>query len=392
MSPRSLPPRPNLGHLKNQAKDLLKAYRLRQPAAIARFRKSLPRLFGQRRGHSDRPPLSLRDAQHVVALEYGFSNWPQLHANIRKREEVPMIEMTVHRVIVNRNAQQRIVVLKGTDVNQYLPIWVGSTEGDSIASKVQGKDMPRPMTHDLMDSMISDLGARVIRVVVNSLQEDVYLGKIVLQRNGTTMERDSRPSDALALAVRTGASIYAEEDVLDRAGISFDPKTGHPVSTNLRWAAPSINEIENEFSDEAQSLLARAREQSNGIGRKEVTPEDILLAAIYEPGEVCARVFANLELDINSVRSKLEEHAGSRASSIIREPLQFNEECQRALTMARTEAYILLNGQVGAEHILIGLGLIGEGLASRILKDSGFDTEAVRKVTIKLFESADCPT
>ena len=311
MSPRSMPPRANLEQLKKQAKELLKAYRSGQPPAIARFRESLPRFIGAVRGHPIPPSLSLRDAQHVVALEYGFGNWSQLHANIQEREEFPMLEMTVDRVMTNRNRnrnrnrQQRVVVLKGKDVSQYLPIWVGPTEGDSIASKLQGEEMPRPMTHDLMDSMISDLGARVARVVVSSMHEDTFFGKIVLRRNGSTIERDSRPSDAIALAVRSGAPVYAEEEVLDRAGITFDPNTGHPMFTNLQWEAPSIEEIENEFTEEARSQLERAGARADCAGYLDATPEDLLWALIDEPGEVCASLMTYLGLDLSSMRSKL---------------------------------------------------------------------------------------
>lgn len=391
MSPRSMPPRANLEQLKKQAKELLKAYRSGQPPAIARFRESLPRFIGAVRGHPIPPSLSLRDAQHVVGLEYGFRNWSQLHANIQEREEILMLEMTVDHVMTNRNRnrQQRIVVLKGKDVSQYLPIWVGPTEGESIASKLEGKELPRPMTHDLMDSMISDLGAQVTRVVVSGLQEDTFFGKIVLRRNGSTIERDSRPSDAIALAVRTGAPVYAEEEVLDRAGITFDPNTGHPMFTNLQWEVPSIEEIENEFMEEARSLLERAGARADCAGYLDATPEDLLWALIDEPGEVCASLMTYLGLDLSSMRSKLQEHANREDSSTNRGEGGFSKPSQRVLGLARTEAYIFLHGQVGAEHILLGLVLTGEGLASQILSNFGIDIEAARIEMARIVEPAD---
>ena len=374
---RSLPARPNLEQLKNQAKDLLRAFRAGQPAARMRFRESLPRLRGASDGDPARPSLSLRDAQHVVAVEYGFSNWSLMHAHIQERKDIVMLEMTVDHVAVNPKSQQRVVVLKGKEVSKYLPIWVGPAEGDSIMFKLQGKELPRPMTHDLMDSMIRDLGAEVTQVVVSALEGDMFLGKVVLRRNGTTIERDSRPSDAIALAVRTGAAIYVEEDVLDRVGVSFDPETGLPTSTNANWSLPSLEEIDDAFSDEAKGLLRQAGAHATRLGHKEIAPEDILLALIGEPQGVGARVLADLGLDLAEARSKMEVHveSGEPSSSQAHE---FSEAGQHVLSMARREAHMLFSGEIGTEHIVLGLALTDDGLASRILKDAGIEVETVR--------------
>ena len=378
MPHRPLPARPNLEQLKNQAKDLLKEYRAGQPSARMRFRESLPRLRGAS-NDATRPSVSLRDAQHVIAVEYGFSNWSLMHAYIKEREDIVMLEMTVDRVAVNPNSQQRVVVLKAKEVSMYLPIWVGPAEGDSIMFKLRGEELPRPMTHDLMDSMISDLGARVTRVVVNAMQGDMFLGRIVLQRNGTTIERDSRPSDAIALAVRTGAAIYVEEEVLDRAGVSFDPETGLPTSTNANWTVRSIEEIDNAFSDEAKGLLRQAGANATRLGRKEITPEDILLALTGEPQGNGARVLADLGLNFAEARSQLEGdvESGEPSSSQAHE---LSEAGQRVLSMARREAHMLFSGETGTEHIVLGLTLTDDDLASRILKDAGIEAEAVRAV------------
>ena len=256
MPSRSLPARPNLEHLKNQAKDLLKAYRAGQPSAFKRFRESLPRL--SEASVDERPSLSLRDAQYVVAARYGFTNWAHMRTYIEEGENIHMLEMTVDRVAVNPDSQQRVVVLRAKEVSKYLPIWVGPAEGNSIALKLQSKELPRPMTHDLMDSVISDLGARVTRVVVSELKGDMFLGKIVLQRNGTTIERDSRPSDAIALAVRTSAPIYAEEDVIERGGVAFDAE-----KFDADWPA---------ISEEAESLFRQACAHTEHHEREKTEP------------------------------------------------------------------------------------------------------------------------
>jgi hypothetical protein len=125
---------------------------------------------------------------------------------------------------------QRVVILKERETSRYLPIWIGAAEADAIAVKLQGTSVPRPLTHDLMQSVIDALGGKVNSIVVSDLQKDVFFAKIVLNRDGEQVEIDSRPSDAIALAVRVQVPIYAEEDVLNRGGVWLDKDTGKPVA------------------------------------------------------------------------------------------------------------------------------------------------------------------
>ena len=393
MPPQSLPARPSLEQLKNQAKDLLKAYRAGHPSAVARFRESMPRRFGDVSYQPDPPSVSLRDAQQVVAGEYGFPSWSHMHTHILERGNVLMFEMTVEGVKLSHKNRQRVVVLKGKKVNKYLPLWIGPAEGDSIAMKLQGKETVRPMTHDLMDSMIGDLGGMVERVIVSDLREGTFFGKIVVQRNGTTIERDSRPSDAIALAVRTGASIYAEEDVLDRAGVDFDPETGDAVSTNWQWMSDTLKdskEFDYAFSEEAKKVFEVVGMKAFILGHKEIAPEHLLLALLDEDGGAGARVMGDLGLDLAAARDKLEELAerGERQGSE-RPMIEFSDASQRVLNEARREAYLIFEGQVGSEHILLGLLLSEEGLASRILKDGGIEFEAARAAVRGMADSGD---
>ena len=391
MPPHSLPARPNLEQLKNQAKDLLKAYRAGQPSAIARFRESMPRLFGAVNDRPDPPSVSLRDAQRVVAAEYGFADWSQMHAHIQERESIPMIEMTVEGIRLSHRNHQRVVVLKGKEVNVYLPIWIGPAEGDSIAMKLQGKETVRPLTHDLMDSMIEDLGGIVKRVIVSELKSETFFGKIVLQRNGTTIERDSRPSDAIALAVRTGAPIYAEDAVLDRAGVEFDPETGDPISTNWQWISRTLKDIKEfdyAFSEEAKRIFEEAGDRAFRLGHENITPEHLLLALLNEDGGAGASVMGDLGLDLEGARVKLEETAERENRESDRAFLDFSEASRRVLSLSRKEAYLIFEGQVGSEHLLLGLLLADEGLASQILEDGGIEIEAARAAVRKMCDSA----
>ena len=140
-----------------------------------------------------------------------------------------MHQMIIDSIRVSLTNYQRVVFLRVKDSTQLLPIWIGPSEADSIALKLQDVDVPRPLTHDLLRTVISTLGATVTRVVVSDLNNDTFYAKIVLQYNGNNMEVDARPSDAIALAVRTDAPIFADDSVVERAAIQIDEETGKPI-------------------------------------------------------------------------------------------------------------------------------------------------------------------
>ena len=141
-----------------------------------------------------------------------------------------MIEMTIDSIRVSLMNYQRVVILKEKMADRYLPIWIGPAEADAIAVKLQGVSVPRPLTHDLLQSVINTLGARVNSIIVSELKNDTFYAKITLDVDGGQMEVDSRPSDALALAVRVEAPVYVEDSVLDKAGILLDKETGKPIA------------------------------------------------------------------------------------------------------------------------------------------------------------------
>jgi bifunctional DNase/RNase len=166
-----------------------------------------------------------------------------------------MIEMTVDSIRVSLMNYQRVVILKEKETSRYLPIWIGAAEADAIAVKLQGTSVQRPLTHDLMQSVIDALGGKVNSIVINNLQKDVFFAKIVLNRDGEQFEIDSRPSDAIALAVRVQAPIYAEEDVLNRGGVWLDQKTGKPVDDDTE---PQANPEGQQVIDEEMKKKASA--------------------------------------------------------------------------------------------------------------------------------------
>jgi bifunctional DNase/RNase len=130
-----------------------------------------------------------------------------------------MIELTLIGVRVELPANQPIVLLKEREGERYLPIWIGSAEAQAIALALQGVTPPRPMTHDLMRNILEELGVAVERIVITELREGTFYAIIQMTRNGTRFEISSRPSDAIALAVRTSVPIFANEEVLGEASI-----------------------------------------------------------------------------------------------------------------------------------------------------------------------------
>jgi bifunctional DNase/RNase len=144
-------------------------------------------------------------------------------------EDLPdtgLVEMTVESVRVHMLSSRHVVILKENERDRYLPIWIGPWEASAIAMKLQGLTPERPLTHDLFAAALEGLGARVDRVIISALAEETFHARLLLEVDGRVVEVDSRPSDALALAVRAGGRIFASEAVLDQAALGTDGAVG----------------------------------------------------------------------------------------------------------------------------------------------------------------------
>jgi bifunctional DNase/RNase len=130
--------------------------------------------------------------------------------------------MNIYGVSFDMVGKQPIVLLKTVDDNKFLPIWIGHAEAAAILMKLQGADTPRPMTHDLMSQMLGKLSTEISRITVTELRENTFYALITLGSEGAEIEIDSRPSDALALAVRADAPIFAADNVIEENAIEFD--------------------------------------------------------------------------------------------------------------------------------------------------------------------------
>jgi len=163
--------------------------------------------------------------------------------------------MTIESIRVSLMNYQRVVILKEKTSDRYLPIWIGPAEADAIAVQLQDVSVARPLTHDLLRSVIDTLGAHVNHILVNDLSNDTFYARIVLDVNGDALEIDSRPSDAIALAVRVKVPIFADENVLAKAGVLLD-KDGETVERVEQAAKVDPAEIErmSAFKDFIESL------------------------------------------------------------------------------------------------------------------------------------------
>jgi bifunctional DNase/RNase len=133
-----------------------------------------------------------------------------------------MVEMVIYGVSFDLVGKQPIVLLKTADGNRFLPIWIGHPEAAAILMKLQNASTPRPMTHDLVTEILGQLNAEVVRITVTELRENTFFAQIAVQQDGSEVEIDSRPSDAIALAIRSDAPIYAAESVIEESAIEFE--------------------------------------------------------------------------------------------------------------------------------------------------------------------------
>ena len=162
-----------------------------------------------------------------------------------------MVEVAIDSIRVSLMSQQRIVILREMNTERYLPIWIGPYEAEAITIALQEVEVSRPLTHDLLNNVFRTLDAHILRVEVTALKDEVYFGNIVAEVNGMNLNVDSRPSDALALAVRAHVPILVSRTVMDSAGITPEEnleEQGESASTPEYTSPEAEEEIEERLS------------------------------------------------------------------------------------------------------------------------------------------------
>jgi uncharacterized protein len=168
-----------------------------------------------------------------------------------------VIEVLVESIRVNMTNYKRVVMLKEKTAQRYLPIWIGHFEADAIAIPMQNVPVSRPLTHDLLGSVISSLGGKITQVVISELADETFYAKLIIDDGGRHVEVDSRPSDAIALAIRCKVPIFVEDAVLDQAGMVFESESDvdEPAQEARTPAAEAIDESKlGVFKDFIETL------------------------------------------------------------------------------------------------------------------------------------------
>jgi uncharacterized protein len=166
-----------------------------------------------------------------------------------------MIEVTIDSVRISLMSQHRVVVLREKDSQRYLPIWIGAPEADAITLRLQGVQVERPLTHDLLSKVLTTLGAEVQHVVVNDLRSDVFYAQIVLEFNEREVRVDARPSDAIALAVRSEVPLYVSDKVMREAGRMPDEDVAPSLLEETQPEAPEVQKEDlGAFADFIEEL------------------------------------------------------------------------------------------------------------------------------------------
>ena len=180
-----------------------------------------------------------------------------------------MQEMVIYGVSFDMVGKQPIVLLKTVDGNKFLPIWIGHPEAASILMKLQGAGTPRPMTHDLLCDILGELDVKCTQVSVTELRENTFFASITLSVGGRELEIDSRPSDAIALAVRSGAPIYAAEEVISESAIEFehDVEESEDVVEKFKEFLDQVSPEDFAAGDSASALQALARIRSTSSSK-----------------------------------------------------------------------------------------------------------------------------
>lgn len=166
-----------------------------------------------------------------------------------------LVEMIVESVRVHMLSNRHVVILKDVTRERYLPIWIGPWEASAIAMKLQGLTAERPLTHDLFVATLQRLGVTINRVVISELAEETYHARLILERDGEEIELDARPSDSVALAVRTDVRILVAEEVLDQAALGVDPDEEGATGTGRQATGAAMESLDEAVVDERLDLF-----------------------------------------------------------------------------------------------------------------------------------------
>jgi len=292
------------------------------------------------------------------------------------------IEMVIDSVRVSLMNYQRVVILKEKEGKRYLPCWVGPAEADAISVKMQGVSVPRPLTHDFVCAVIDNLKATVKHAIISDLKKDTFYAKVVLITDDERIEIDCRPSDALAVALRVGAPIFADDQrVLDKAGILLDEEDKTQGIVLEPERKPSKFE---KFSQSAQDILTLGEQEAKRLNHNFVGTGHLLLALVKDTPTTASELLKNLGIDLTKIPVEIETNINQR-SSIEAVETGLTSAVKEAIELSIAEAKRLGAKEVQTEHIVLGLIRQSDGIAGSLLKNRGINVEKVYGELIRLY-------
>jgi uncharacterized protein len=326
-----------------------------------------------------------------------------------------MIEVFVESIRVNMTNYKRVVMLKEKAGDRYLPIWIGHFEADAIAIPMQNVPTSRPLTHDFAVSAITAVGGTVTQAVISELTDQTFFAKVIVDADGRHVEIDSRPSDAIAVAIRSQVPIYVEDAVMDNAAKTFDA-----MERTRARPAPGTSSVESTLADVLESALQSATEDPS-VGDEEEAPylpsaepadgrmsepfEEIgsvsrpVRAALQRavaaarrsrqmwigPGDLMVGLLRQREAAANGVLSAFSIESDEVQKLIEQEfahdlPAAFLTPAARAVARrAVEEATRLGESTVSTEHLLLALAAQPESSAAVALDQLGVSVEGIRR-------------
>jgi bifunctional DNase/RNase len=341
-----------------------------------------------------------------------------------------MIEVFVESIRVNMTNYKRVVMLKEKAGDRYLPIWIGHFEADAIAIPMQKVPVNRPLTHDLLTSAIPSLGGTVTQAVISELSNETFFAKVIVDHSGRHVELDSRPSDAIAVAIRAKVPIYVEDAIMAKAGMTFDadaptparPDSGTSTVESLLESAlgsaaedqPTAEEPPAADADEAPYLpsaeprdgrpaepfrrtgpvsqpvlaaLQRAVASAKRSRRDWIGPGDLMLGLLRERRAAANGVLRALSVEPDELQTLIEREIERDRPAVMPTPA-----ARAATQRAREEATRLEERSVGSEHLLLALGGQSESSVTVALDRLGVSAEGIRRQIAVLLTPTDPPT
>ncbi len=342
-----------------------------------------------------RPNLCLKCEKYNLSCLYGQDTHAVGCSDFVERTEkslkfeAHMIPMSVDSIRVSLMNYQRVVILKERAGEQYLPCWIGEAEADALAVKMQGVTVPRPLTHDFVCTIARELGGTIKYVIINDLKNDTFYAKTIIDRGDQQIEIDCRPSDALAIAIRTGIPIFVHDEVMKKAGIFLDAETGKPIE-----APPGITiAFEDKtdkgrlkmFAESAQDILSLAENESKHLNQSPVNTEHLLLALVKQTN-TASEILKNMDINLAKISDKIEDYLSKQANEETK-GAELSHAVKRVIELSAEEAKRLGSPRIQPEHILVGIVRENESIAATLLRELGASLQEIYIQLIRLYTS-----